>query len=88
LICACVSLDAAPTWLIYDTPDGKIAWLRVPDGTEPSIWSDAWFSAGGHADPAEVLRWLQHDARDPWSGGGDGFGDPDVVERLRAKIDS
>jgi len=57
-ICACISNDDAPTWLIYDFPDGGLAWQRVPDGVEPLDLIDARSNAGGHADPAEVLRWL------------------------------
>lgn len=85
-ICACVTIDDAPTWLIYDTPDGGLAWDRIPDGVEPLDLVDARLSAGGHADPAEVLRWLQGTASDPWSGGGYGDGDAGVLDELRMKI--
>ncbi len=58
-ICACVTVDDAPTWLIHDTPDGRLVWCRVPDGAEPLERVDAHRSAGGHADPDAVLRWLR-----------------------------
>src|SRR4051794_36290813 len=54
-ICACVSADDAPTWLIYDDPEGDLAWCRVPDGTGPLDLVDVQLSAAGHADPAEVV---------------------------------
>jgi hypothetical protein len=58
-ICACVTSDDAPTWLIYDTDGPGIAWCRVPEGAEPLGLVDARLTAGGHADPAEILRWLE-----------------------------
>lgn len=33
-ICACVTFDEAPTWLIHDGDD-RVSWHRVPDGVEP-----------------------------------------------------
>lgn len=83
-ICACVTFEDAPVWLIYDLDDG-IAWERVPGGVELFDLLDARHVAGGHADPADVLHWLQGDAPDPWAGG-DGCGDPVVAEEIRRKI--
>ncbi|HZZ97738.1 MAG TPA: hypothetical protein VFE19_12005 [Jatrophihabitantaceae bacterium] len=85
-ICACVSADEAPTWLIYDDLNGEIAWFRVPEQTEPLHLVDAQLAAGGHADPAEVLRWLEGEATDPWAGGGAGWGDLAATDALWRKI--
>ena len=87
-ICACVTLEDAPTWLIHDLPDDGLAWRRVPDTVEPLDLVDARRTAGGHADPAEVLRWMQGAASHPWCGGGYGCGDAVVLEVLRRKIRS
>ncbi len=87
-ICACVTLKDAPTWLIHDLPDEGLAWRRVPDTVEPLDLVDARRTAGGHADPAEVLRWMQGAASHPWCGGGYGCGDAVVLEVLRRKIRS
>jgi len=84
-ICACVTMDEAPTWLIYDT-EGRVAWHRVADAVEPMDLVDAQFSAGGHADPIEVLRWLRGEALDPWGAGGYGSGDVSVLEELGRSI--
>lgn len=85
-ICACVTVDEAPRWLIYDTVDGGLRWRRVPGRSDALNLVDARFAASGHADPAEVLRWLRRDASDPWGSGGDGDGDRDVFEALRERI--
>lgn len=69
---ACETREDRPTWLIYDTNEGEIVWCRVPDAIEPLDLVDARLSAGGHADPGEVLPWLQGSASEPWSGGGGG----------------
>ena len=71
-ICACVSMDDAPTWLVYEDGERGMAWCRVPDGVEVSDVVNADVVAGGHADPGEVLAWLEGEASDPWAGGGDG----------------
>jgi hypothetical protein len=71
-ICACVTMDDAPIWLIYEDGDSGMAWCRVPDGMDIPDVVAADSVAGGHADPAEVLAWLQGEASDPWAGGGDG----------------
>lgn len=84
-ICACYSMDDAPTWLIYDEPDGSLRWCRIPDGSEATDVVDARFSAGGHADPGGVLAWLRGDAADPWVGG-DGWGDDEAVRGLGRKV--
>jgi hypothetical protein len=84
-ICACLTTDDAPTWLIYDTDQDGVAWCRVPDAVEPLDLVDARRTAGGHADPSEVLRWLQGRTPDPWADG-DGSGDAAVLEELGRKI--
>ncbi|CAN5165282.1 hypothetical protein BH09ACT10_BH09ACT10_11250 [soil metagenome] len=33
--CACVTLEDAPIWVIYDTEDGNFGWRRVPDDLTP-----------------------------------------------------
>jgi hypothetical protein len=83
---ACVTMDDAPTWLIYDTGDDGVAWSRVPDGVEPLDLVEARRRAGGHADPLDVLLWLQGEIPEPWGGGGDGGGDVAVVRELERKI--
>ncbi len=80
-ICACISLECAPTWIIVDTEDG-VGWRRVPHGAPADKQQLAPFDAGGHADPADVLAWLRGAALDPWATG-DGAGDPEVVEALQ-----
>lgn len=85
-ICACVTLGDAPTWLIYADLHGGIVWCRIPDGTEASDIVDAEFMAGGHADPGEVLAWLQAKAPDPWAAGGHGWGDDEALSELRRRI--
>jgi hypothetical protein len=84
-ICACVTADDAPTWLICDTAAGFM-WRRVPDRIEPLELVNARYTGGGHADPAEVLRWSQGDAPNPWGAGGDGYEGPGVLDLLRGRI--
>lgn len=86
-ICACVTFDDAPIWLIYDHDDDGIVWQQVPYEAEPLDLVDTDHIACGHADPADVLAWLQGDAPNPWAGG-DGSGDPSVLIELRRKIRS
>lgn len=84
-ICACVTVDDAPTWLIYDTDDG-VSWCRVADGIEPLDLVDARLTAGGHADPAQVLLWLEGKAPSPWADGGSGWGEAAVLGQLLVKM--
>ena len=84
-ICACVTFDEAPTWLIHDGDSG-VSWRRVPAGVEPLDLVEARTSAGGHADPKEVLLWLEGKALDPWGSGGSGSGDAAAVEELGRRI--
>ena len=67
-ICACCTEDASPDWIIYDTDDG-IGWRRFPNGLPEDEEVDAPCRADGHADPADVLRWLEGTADDPWTSG-------------------
>ncbi|MBO0883394.1 MAG: hypothetical protein J2P17_24280 [Mycobacterium sp.] len=85
-ICACLTIDDSPRWLIYETPNGDLGWNRIPDGADPLDLVETRLIPGGHADPAEVLRWLQGIASDPWSGGGYGDGDAGVLDELRTKV--
>lgn len=78
-------MDDAPTWLLYDEPDGTVRWCRMPDGSAVSEIVDARFIAGGHADPGGVLAWLRGDETDPWTGG-DGWGDDEVLRGLTPKV--
>ncbi|WP_155855964.1 hypothetical protein [Cellulomonas sp. URHD0024] len=80
-ICACVTLDESPDWIIFDTVDG-IGWRRWPDDLPNEEMVRAPLEAGGHADPSDVLAWLQGNAADPWASG-DGDGPPEVVEALQ-----
>lgn len=80
-ICACVTLDESPDWIIFDTDDG-IGWRHWPDDLPDEEMVRAPLEAGGHADPGDVLAWLQGDVADPWQNG-DGEGDPAVVEALQ-----
>lgn len=58
-ICACVTMDDAPTWLVYVTADGGLGWSRMPDGEEPLDLVEARWETGGHCAPAQVLEWLR-----------------------------
>jgi hypothetical protein len=83
--CACVTLDEAPTWLIYETSDGSVGWRRVPDGSEITDLVDAPFITGHHVDPVEVLHWLQD--QDATSVPGDaGTADRAVIQQMGRKI--
>lgn len=79
-------MEDAPAWLIHDLADGGLLWSRVPDGVEPLDLVKARFTASGHADPAEVLRWLRREVPDPWGGLGDGGGSSRALEALRDRI--
>lgn len=70
-VCACCTTGTSPDWIIYDTEDG-IGWRRFPDGLPDDEDVDAVYRADGHADPADVLRWLEGAADDPWTSGGEG----------------
>lgn len=64
-LCACMtdSEVIAPTWLIYDTDDGRLGWCRAPDGVDISGLVSAPVVSGDHVTPEEVLDWLQHGSR-------------------------
>ncbi len=82
--CATDSEVDAPTWLIYDTSDGKVGWCRVPDGNEITDLVDALIILGDHVDPAQVLQWLQ--GKDAASWPGEGAADRAVIQDLGRKI--
>ncbi|AIY17536.2 hypothetical protein KR76_13680 [Pimelobacter simplex] len=69
-VCGCVTLDDAPTWLLYVTADGGFGWTSVPDGDESLDLVDAGFSAVEHAAPSDVLAWLQGSTCGSFGGGG------------------
>jgi hypothetical protein len=73
-------------WLIYETDNGQVAWFRASDGIAVADLVDARLVAGGHADPSEVLRWLQGSTPEPWGRGGAGGGDESVVHELGSKL--
>lgn len=83
-LCACETLDDAPTWLIYDITDGKVDWCRVPDGIDVEHFVDAPLITGAHTAPEYVLSWLQGDesstAAEDWPFDGE------VIEDLGRKI--
>lgn len=83
-LCACVTFEDAPTWLIYDTSDGKVGWCRVPDGSDVADLVDAPLILGDHVGPVQVLSWL-HDT-DEWSWPGEGAADRAVIQELGRKI--
>jgi hypothetical protein len=85
-ICACETINDAPTWLIHDDADGiGIAWCRVPDGADVGDVVDARLIAGGHTDPGDVLLWLQGKASERWIYD-DAFDDDGVIEELGGRI--
>jgi hypothetical protein len=81
---ACVTLEDAPTWLIYDTSDGKVGWCRVPDGNDVPDLVDAPLVTGEHVALEEVLHWLQ--GQDVDSAPGDVSADRTVIRELGHKI--
>ncbi len=66
-ICACVCWDMAPTWLIYDEPDGTLRWCRLPNRIEARALVDAQWLTGNHCDPELVLSWLQGEPQTWWN---------------------
>jgi hypothetical protein len=58
----------------------------VLDKAEPLDLVHARLSAGGNADPDEVLSCLQGRVPNPWAEGGYGDGDDGVVDDLSRKI--
>lgn len=69
-VCACITLDDAPTWLLYVTADGGFGWTRDPDADEALDLVDARFAAVEHAAPSDVLAWLQGSTRGTFGDGG------------------
>ena len=67
-LCACVSFDDAPTWLIYETDDGAFGWRRVPAGQTETALLDATVLRGDHVDPDGVLAWLENRDVRHWPG--------------------
>jgi len=87
-VCACETELDAPTWLIYDTADGKVGWCRVPNGISPLDLVAAELCAGGHDAPESVHAWLQGE----WALGsgecGGIDGDRAALDRLASRIRS
>lgn len=65
-ICACCTVGTSPDWVIYDTDDG-IDWRRRPVDLPLEEEIDAPRRFDGHADPADVLAWLQGERDHPWT---------------------
>lgn len=63
-ICACVSADDAPTWLVLESADG-LGWARVPDGIDLPDAVEAPHAGGIHGAPDEVLAWFRGAAAGP-----------------------
>lgn len=71
-VCACITAGWSPDWIIYGT-DAGIGWRRYPDGL-PSVEDidhdvDASYRSDVHADPADVLAWLEGRTSNLWAGG-------------------
>jgi hypothetical protein len=84
-ICACVTMDDAPTWLIYEGTDGTLIWSRIPDGADVSDIVSAGSITGDHTDPTSVLEWLRRQAPTPWAGG-DGVDNDDVLDWFTRRL--
>lgn len=82
-ICACVSEEDAPTWLVHDAPADHIAWCRIPSGADVPSLVEARLVAGGHTDATSMLRWLRGEQSQP---PGDVDGDEAVFNELRLLI--
>lgn len=71
-VCACIAADWSPDWIIYGT-DAGIGWQRCPDGLpsddEIDDDVDASFRSDVHADPADVLAWLEGRKSYLWAAG-------------------
>lgn len=65
-LCCCYQDEDAPTWLLFQTPDGGLSWCRLPDGTNENELIRARQWSGGHTDVAGVLHWIRGSAPDPW----------------------
>ena len=74
-------MSESPDWIIFDTDEG-LGWRRWPDDLPDNDMVRATLEAGGHADPSDVLAWLEGNMADPWASG-DGFGAPEVVGALQ-----
>lgn len=71
-VCACIAEDWSPDWVIYGT-DAGIGWQKYPDGL-PSDEDidhevDASYRSDVHADPADVLAWLEGRTSNLWAAG-------------------
>ncbi len=83
-ICACVSEDDAPTWLVLEPADG-LHWARVPDGIDLPDAVEAPHAGGIHGAPDEVLAWF----RGTWEGPDRldfGWGEEEAVLRLVERL--
>jgi hypothetical protein len=84
-ICACVTPDDAPTWLIWEAVDGTLFWARDGDSADIDDAYSAQLIAGGHAYPGSVLAWLEGHKPTPWSGGS-GDGDEGALQHLTQRL--
>lgn len=85
-ICACITLDDSPIWIIFQATGHGLHWCRVPDEEGFSSYADSKAMMGGHADPRSVLNWLTGDEPDPWARGGEGWGDIDVFTAFSPRL--
>lgn len=70
-LCVCATeSERAPTWTIWDHPDGRLRWSRT-DGATPE--REARAIAGDHVSPGSVLAWVEGRNDSPW--GDDPSGD-------------
>lgn len=84
-ICPCVTVDDAPIWLIFDSPDGTLHWCRLPDGSKVDDVLDAQHLAGAHVEPEGVLAWLRGAQSHPWIAG-NGLGDEIAARALGGRV--
>jgi hypothetical protein len=86
--CSCSTDEdfEAPTWLVYDTADGRFGWCRVPNGDRVEDMVDAPLIVGDHVHPEQVLSWLRNEDTKWWPG--DGEADKAVIGDVGWRIRS
>lgn len=82
-LCCCYQEGDAPTWLLFETPEGGLGWCRVPDGIQEKqlVRSRQW--AGAHTNAQGVLSWVRGTAPDPWV---DSYGSSAVHLRIFTRL--
>lgn len=85
-LCACISDEDWPTWLIYRTPGDAVRWRRIKKNAfDVRDLVDVHSYAGGHVSPWDVREWLETGDEDG-SIAGDVFGDETVLPALTQAI--